>query len=111
MILRRQIMMVQMVLRRSGVLSAGLALALAATPSHAQTDEYAAVIQGKCLETLTAKMQDMSVGAVQRTCRCVADTVLNELSAADIAGTSGRSEKMRSSVQNAYLTCYLKAGR
>lgn len=92
------------------ILAAAMVLLLINT-TNAQSDVYAVVIQNKCMETLSSRMKDMSVRGVQRVCQCVSDTVLDELSAADIAGTSGNSAKVRTSVNDAYLSCYVKFGR
>lgn len=83
------------------------AMSSSAFPSD--SDDYAGFIHQKCSESIGQKM-DLSVRAVDRICKCVADTVLSELSISDINGTSGRSEKVRSSVNDAYKTCYLKVG-
>jgi hypothetical protein len=90
------------------IASALAAFSTAAYPTDRAS--YATLIQRECARNLQEGMKSLSFSAVDNICRCVADTVLKELSIADMEGTSGTSGKIRSTVGDAYKTCYLKAG-
>ena len=70
---------------------------------------YAIVIQNQCTQDMQNKMKPLSFKAVDGICRCVAETLLKELSAGEIKGGSGKSVKVGRSLVDAYEICYLKA--
>jgi hypothetical protein len=108
--------------RRSDFVVAAILVAIAAAPllvfsgvmgSTAayplNSASYAIVIQNQCTQDLQNKMKSLSFSAVDSICRCVAETLLKELSIRNIKGTSGKSEKVSRSLVDAYEICYLKA--
>ena len=70
---------------------------------------YAMVIQNQCTQDMQNKMKPLSFKALDSICRCVAETLLKELSAREIKVTNGKSVKVGRSLVGAYETCYLKA--
>ncbi|MCK1498288.1 hypothetical protein [Bradyrhizobium sp. 188] len=72
----------------------------------AQSSEVSLVIQNACRAAVAQQTGSMAQTDTDNICKCVSDTVLGEISAADIQST--KPEVITRSTRDAYISCRVK---